>query len=572
MSSNKSIVVDCGASHVAYSVYQIKAGNLVLEEFYNESLQFDYSDDDGWLAALRDRLKSILSQAKTKGEATIIAPGYQLLTKTIKVPHVERQKQSQIIAFEAQQNIPYPLSEVVWGHQILSDDGIEAEVLLIAFKSQVAIQFCQTLSSLGLKPISVQPASIMDYNAFQYAYGGSEETVLLLNIGARSTNMLFISPEGFFARNIALGGNSLTQNTADQLGRSFLQAEQTKVALFNGEVEYDENDSDQAILWQAVNAFTKRMGQEITRSIVNYKRQRKGQAPSYILLNGKGSLLPGLAEQLSESQQVVVDYFDPTQSMSVGSHLSQDYFTENYFQISESLGCACKPLLGSISVGINLLPPSIAREMSFKRKKVFIAAASLILPLSPLPALMQYSGVDDQYDNARKALKESYPAFEERHQQILDLQNESRELSEKIKKLETFVNTRYNWINFFADLQKRLVEVEDAWFDKLDVTREKIESSGSKSSENQSELDALIQPQNIEYKLNIEGKMLLRASGTNELTLDKQVASKRVRKLINGITESEFIKEVEGQPSFDTSNPRVLKFNFTLVVNNKKPL
>jgi len=52
----------------------------------------------------------------------------------------------------------------------------------------------------------------------------------------------------------------------------------------------------------------RRMGQEITRSIVNYRRQKGAAAPKRILLNGRGALLEGLSEQLATSQKVNVEF------------------------------------------------------------------------------------------------------------------------------------------------------------------------------------------------------------------------------------------------------------------------
>ena len=71
-----------------------------------------------------------------------------------------------------------------------------------------------------------------------------DEDVLLINIGARSTNLLFKNAAGgFFVRNIQLGGNSLTQNIADSLGKPFAQAEEIKHKFFNGQLDYSDDDS-----------------------------------------------------------------------------------------------------------------------------------------------------------------------------------------------------------------------------------------------------------------------------------------------------------------------------------------
>ena len=194
-------------------------GNLQIEKLVSEDLQYDFSNEEAILPSVGDALKVLAAKHKLSGKATLIIPGNQVLTKTIRIPHIEEAKRAQIIAFEAQQNIPYPLHEVVWDSQVVGDDGVETEVLFIAAKSNVVDEFCGYVSAAGFIPESIGAATVLDYNSLQHAYPDSDEDVLLINIGARSTNLLFRNLDGFFVRNIQLGGNSLTQNIADSLGK-----------------------------------------------------------------------------------------------------------------------------------------------------------------------------------------------------------------------------------------------------------------------------------------------------------------------------------------------------------------
>ena len=114
------------------------------------SLDYDYSEDDAWLGAVEVALLELSQVHKISGKASFIIPGNQVLTKNIRIPHVEEAKRAQIIAFEAQQNIPYPLHEVVWDSQVVGDDGVETEVLFIACKSSVVGEFCQSVSVAGV--------------------------------------------------------------------------------------------------------------------------------------------------------------------------------------------------------------------------------------------------------------------------------------------------------------------------------------------------------------------------------------------------------------------------------------
>jgi len=388
MSSSKQLIINCGASRVTAAVVSSGGGAVQIEKLVTESLQYDYSNDDAWLGAVGVALHTLHHQHKFSGRASFIIPGNQVLTKTIRIPHVEESKRAQIIAFEAQQNIPYPLHEVVWDSQVVGDDGIETEVLFIACKSNTIDEFCREVARAGFSVDTINAATVLDYNAIQFAYPTLDEDVLLINIGARSTNLLFKNPEGFFVRNIQLGGNSLTQNIADSLGKPFAKAEEVKHKFFSGELDYSNDDSGAKLLTSCSDSFMRRMGQEITRSIVNYRRQKGGAAPKRILLNGRGALLKGLSEQLAASQKLGVEFFDPLQNVTLATELASDS-TALRLEISEIIGAAARHMVAD-SAGVNLLPDEVQREMEFSSKKPYLMLAAICLALAPWPVFVGF--------------------------------------------------------------------------------------------------------------------------------------------------------------------------------------
>lgn len=548
MSSSKTLIINCGASHVSVSVFSTSSGALVLEDYATQQLEYNYSVDDGWIGALMLGMSDLLKSLNVSGQAHLIAPGYQLLTKLIKVPHVEAGKQAQIIAFEAQQNIPYPLHEVVWDSQVIADDGIETEVILIAVKSDVVNGFCAQLSGNGIVPDSVQAASILDYNAFRHAYpDASEETTLLINIGARSSNLLFVNESGFFVRNIALGGNSLTQNLADNLGKPFSQAESVKIAYFSGQTSYDSDHPSVQILEKNSQIFQKRLSQEITRSIVNFRRQRSAQAPSRILLTGQGSQLPGLSESLAQTQKVTVEYFDPLAGVQLGKKADADYISSHLHNLSEVVGEAYR-LIDPEAVSINLLPTELADSMAFAKKKPILIGAAALLALSTLPPFLHYSAKASAYEEQLSEVKAQVDPLQSNQNELNLLAEESETLVTRIQNLESLVDSKSNWIVFLSDLQSRLQAVKDVWLEELEVDRKQEGKA-----------------------LRLKGRMLIRDYDPDNPSQSGQAAASRVQTLLDGFTESEFIQAVD-KVKFDNSNPRILGFNFTLIINPDRPL
>ena len=556
MSSSKRLIINCGASRVTAAVVSSHGGSLQIEKLVTEDLQYDFSNEEAILPSVGEALKTLARTHKLSGKATLIVPGNQILTKTIRIPHIEEAKRAQIIAFEAQQNIPYPLHEVVWDSQVVGDDGVETEVLFIAAKSNIVDSFCSHVSAAGFTVDSISAATVLDYNTLQFAYPDLDDDVLLINIGARSTNLLFRNPDGFFVRNIQLGGNSLTQNIADSLGKPFTQAEVIKHKFFGGDNGYSEEDSGAKLLTACSESFMRRMSQEITRSIVNYRRQKGGAAPKRILLNGRGSLLKGLAEQLSVTQKVEVEFFDPLQNVTLDGSIDTDIEVLR-LQTSEIIGEACRGMIPN-AAGVNLLPEEIQQAMAFSLKKPFIMVAAACLALAPLPALVAFKSANSAYSEQVKVIQAELQPLQSFQAQIRDYQAQTETTSQAIQRVEGLVNSKSNWIQFFAELQESLHLAEDVWLDKLNVVRE--QSEDGKSS----------------YEVVVEGQLLVREAVNGAENVDQDALADQLKSLRSSFEDSEFIvsshSPVITWTKLRDEGLNVLPFSINLVVDTAKPL
>jgi type IV pilus assembly protein PilM len=148
---------------------------------------------------------------------------------------------------------------------------------------------------------------------------------LVINIGAKTTNLLFINQTGYLIRTIAIGGNTMSQSISDSLGITFEKAESLKKAYFSGEIKLAEDDASKTAISNANNQFLARASQEITRSVVTIKRLKKGQSPKTIYLTGRGAFLPGLNEYLQETQQINVQYFNPLIGLKISNNVPEKY-------------------------------------------------------------------------------------------------------------------------------------------------------------------------------------------------------------------------------------------------------
>ncbi len=544
MSSKNKLIINCGASHVSVAEFGTASGRLVLESFQMQELNYDYSVQENWLNALTFALKTM----KVSGKATIIAPSMLLLTKTIKIPHVEPDRRAEVIAFEAEKNIPYPIADVAWDYQIISDDGVETEIFLTSMKSSAADEFCAALTSVGVIPTSIEASSILDYNTWKYC--GLENDVIILNVGAKFSNMLMARDDGVFVRSIPVGGNALTQHIADSIGRNFETSEELKLRFFSTS-EHSGNSGAEHFT-SAAKSVMQRIGIELKRSILNYRRTGRVATPKKIYLTGRASLLSGFAEYLAEDQKMSVEYLDALANVSVSPKVNQALLTSCSSQVSELVGEAVRMLMPD-AMGVNLLPRHIVEETEFARKRPLMLLSAAILALAVVPPFMYLSkALSNDKDFSEEFIKAT-PELEARYAKLQENEKIAKSYTDKIAGLEGLAKSKSNWINLFIDLEARLMEQKDVWLDNLRVVR-----TG--------------EGKNQKYNLELTGRLLIREFNPDDPTAyDPTKAVERINKLLASFTSSSFIKKFENVRT-DPSTPRILKFDFTLVVNPDKPI
>ena len=149
-------------------------------------------------------LREMMAELQIRHEAVNYAvPAQSVFARFVKLPAVEEEKIERIIAFEAQQNVPFPIDEVVWDYQLIGGGGEEQiQVVLVAIKADLLDEINGAVEETGLRTAIVGVATMELYNAFRYNYSELTGCSLLVDIGARTTNLLFVEPQKIFSRSI----------------------------------------------------------------------------------------------------------------------------------------------------------------------------------------------------------------------------------------------------------------------------------------------------------------------------------------------------------------------------------
>ncbi|MCX7916321.1 MAG: pilus assembly protein PilM, partial [Verrucomicrobiae bacterium] len=231
LGADRILALDIGAATVKLAEFEAsKTHALRLLSFNHADLGLDPEKEENRKPLTISTIRNLLREKNIRTRRVIFSvSGQSVFTRFVKLPPVDESKVVQIIRYEAQQNVPFPIEEVIWDYQLVgSTQEGEIEVVLLAIKSDIIEELNDAVESAGLRTRMVDVAPMALYNAVRYNYGELDGCTMVVDIGARTTNLLFIERNRLFSRAIPIAGNAITQNIASEFGISFLEAEQLK--------------------------------------------------------------------------------------------------------------------------------------------------------------------------------------------------------------------------------------------------------------------------------------------------------------------------------------------------------
>src|SRR5256714_7683442 len=409
LNTNAFLAVDFGAGSLKVAEFEVnEAGGLRLKQYGLKFLGAEGAQESTREATIQKALQELLTEKGLKAKTVnVCAPGFHVFSKFVKLPPVDAGKVTQIIQYEAQQNVPFPLEEVVWDYQILgSTPGGELEVLLVAIKADIVEGLFRVTESAGLhlQLADVSPAALC--NAFRYNYGDLEDCTMLLDIGAKTSNLLFFEKGKVFSRSINLGANSITQDFANESKLKFEAAEKLKIdegfVSLGGAYEEPENPN-QAAISKIARQFMTRLHIQVNQTVQFYRGQQGGSAPQQLFLSGGAAIMPYTAQFFSEKLNVPVEYFNPFRNVQIDPSLNLEDLAKVAHSLGEVVGLGLRNL-AHCPVELNLMPKSSLKRQQFNQRKPYLIASVFCLILVVFTYGWFYAQVAERKKEALKDL------------------------------------------------------------------------------------------------------------------------------------------------------------------------
>jgi type IV pilus assembly protein PilM len=415
----------------------------------------------------REALDKFLSRNTLRGDMVAISvPGQSGLARFVKLPPVEEKKIVDIVKFEAKQQIPFNLDEVVWDYQKIGSglvtDGfaLETEIGLFAMKRDMVSRYLQHFKDVNVEVHVVQmaPLSLCNYAAYDLLQvnpdgttanpeaGGKKRAVVVLDIGADSSNLVVTDGQRIiWQRPIPLGGNHFTRALTKDLKLTFAKAEHLK-----------RNASKSPDLKKILTALKPVLNDfvgEVQRSLGYFTNTHRDAQVEYMMGLGNAFRLPGLQKFLAEKLQLDVRKLQKLERLQGDTVTAAPAFTENVLSFAVAYGLALQGLNVS-RLQTNLLPPEIRTERMIRAKKPWVAAAAAALLagviLGPhLGYAFDLKSVNVTEDPLKKAIDESnsVKSTADRLEREFKAKQEEADKEEKaVRSIIAGQEERLNWL------------------------------------------------------------------------------------------------------------------------------
>ena len=266
--------------------------------------------------------------------------GYSVIVKKISVQTMDEEKLQETIHFEAEQYIPFDISDVNLDFQILGESESnpgQMNVFLVAAKKEMVNDYINLVNLAGLNPCIVDVEAFALQNAIEANYDLQNENTALIDIGASKTSLNILKGNSsLFMRDVSLGCGQINQKIMSLIECSFEEAEQFKYG--------DKPDRlTQEDLKGIISSVVTDWCTEIRRALDFFYSTYPEDQIKRIILSGGGANIDEFRELLATEASAEVESINPFKNLKIDKKHFDDAFIKQIApQAAISMGLAMR--------------------------------------------------------------------------------------------------------------------------------------------------------------------------------------------------------------------------------------
>jgi type IV pilus assembly protein PilM len=267
--------------------------------------------------------------------------GYSVIVKKIIVQTMAEEQLQETIHFEAEQYIPFDISDVNLDFQILGESESNApnqmNVFLVAAKKEMVDDYINLVNLAGLNPCIIDVEAFALQNSFEANYNLQKENIALIDIGASKTSLNILKDAAsVFMRDVSLGCGQINQKIMSLIECSFEEAEQLK---YGNKPDRLSPDDLKGIVSSVVSDWCT----EIRRALDFFYSTYPEDRIERIILSGGGAKIAEFRDLLATEASAKVETMNPFQSFPIeNKKLDDEYIKQIAPQAGVCMGLAMR--------------------------------------------------------------------------------------------------------------------------------------------------------------------------------------------------------------------------------------
>ncbi|MCJ7541832.1 MAG: pilus assembly protein PilM, partial [Desulfobacterales bacterium] len=261
------------------------------------------------------KIRELFKSAGIKEQNVAISiGGFSIIVKNITVQTMTEEELQETIQLEAEQYIPFDISDVNLDFQIIGENENnpnQMNVILVAAKKEMVEDYLNVVQLAGLNPLILDVDAFALQNIFELNYEGEEKSVALIDIGASKTSLNILKgSSSVFMRDVSLGCNQINQKIMSLVNCS---AEESEDIKFNEESDkISKND-----LSEITSAVVSDWCAEIRRALDFFYSTYPDEQIKRIILSGGGANIKEFQELLAVETSTEVETIDPFKNLII---------------------------------------------------------------------------------------------------------------------------------------------------------------------------------------------------------------------------------------------------------------
>lgn len=481
--------IDIGTSSVKIVCIRTGFRDFNITTFAHENINHDIENP---VDAVHDALSRIMEEVSLKGY-TVLAnlPMEKAIIRNIVFPFSDVSKIAEAIPYEAEENIPFKLDDIILDFQTLkSSETDKGRILLTAAHKEIIYDFLTPLSDHDIKPVKMGMESNAIFECYRYFNKIDDESIIQLDIGNNKTIINIVSNNSLlYTRSIFIGINLIQKAVSEILNIPFAEAVRTFEAL-NLDLTSLENNYQRGFyknlkltktrfkkIFEEATDIVRELNEQIYLTIKAFSTDYGSLEFNRIILSGGGSNLQGIGSLISQAMEVpavALPFLDEYRELEIRT------------QFPIALGTVLC-YLSNRRGGINFLKGEFTPDVTGQTKKIyylpaaFIGAAVIIFFINIIASMFIISRINESNRELLERRYNNYFGSPPPEDPVESARKKLQAEKNELKSIHEFMPEDASMMNLLRDMLVNFDTVENFELRNLVINENIVRFDGSSS-------------------------------------------------------------------------------------------